>query len=98
MLREFKDANGTTWKVWDVYPYAGRSARPVADPASTFSAFPSRDLQDGWLVFECDNEKRRLAPIPPEWETCEECVLEDFCTRAGYVTRMTPPPTGQIES
>ncbi len=92
MLREFKDANGTAWKVWDVYPYSGRAPRgSAADPASTFSAFPTRELSEGWLVFECDNEKRRLAPIPPEWETCESCVLEEFCAKAGYVTRMTPP-------
>lgn len=91
MLREFKDANGTHWRVWDVYPYSGSSSRSSTDPAGTFSAFPSRELSEGWLVFECEKEKRRLAPIPPEWETCETCTLEEFCGRAGYITRPTPP-------
>lgn len=91
MLRQFKDANGTSWRVWDVYPQQSHTQRSSADPNSAFSAFPSQQLRDGWLVFECDNEKRRLAPIPPEWETCEACVLEEFCGRAGYITRLTPP-------
>jgi hypothetical protein len=30
------------------------------------AAFPGQSLADGWLCFECDEEKRRLAPIPPE--------------------------------
>lgn len=53
-------------------------------------AFPTRDLNDGWLCFESPTEKRRLAPIPPDWETCEPCLLQDFCGKAGYITRPTP--------
>lgn len=26
-------------------------------------------LSDGWLVFKSDEEKRRLSPIPDNWET-----------------------------
>jgi hypothetical protein len=100
MLREFKDANGTPWKVWDVYPHSGRGARNqgATDSASAVSALPSRALHEGWLVFECAREKRRLAPIPPEWETCEACVLEEFCGRAGFVTRLTPPTSPSTDS
>ncbi len=31
---------------------------------------PSHPLAHGWLVFKSVDEKRRLAPIPPNWETC----------------------------
>jgi len=93
MLRIFSDANGTTWKVWDVYPSTGRlgagASRGPSDAPLT--PFPARELTDGWLCFESDSEKRRLAPIPPDWETCETCVLEELCGRAGFVTRLTPP-------
>lgn len=49
-------------------------------------AFPDRDLAEGWLCFESDAEKRRLTPVPPEWEVCTEAELEELCARAGYVT------------
>lgn len=95
MLREFTDAKGMAWRVWDVYPHMGRSTSSTTVGLSpALSAFPSRELAEGWLVFECDDEKRRLAPIPPEWETCEPGVLEELCARAGYITRLTPPAGG----
>lgn len=89
MLRQFTDASGTTWRVWDVWP----SIRPGASGGagttrseSYAGAFPGTSFGDGWLCFECDREKRRLSPIPPEWETCADCVLEDLCQRAGFST------------
>lgn len=27
-------------------------------------------FSEGWLVFKSDEEKRRLSPIPADWETC----------------------------
>ena len=41
---------------------------------------------DGWLVFECGGEKRRLAPPPPGWDTCSDEDLAELWRRAG------PPP------
>jgi hypothetical protein len=37
----------------------------------------SADFSSGWLCFQCDNEKRRLAPVPDHWEfaTPEELEL-----------------------
>ena len=29
-------------------------------------------LQDGWLVFQSEAEKRRLMPAPDDWEQCNE--------------------------
>ena len=102
MLREFKDASGTSWRVWDVYPSSGRSSQRSTPPDTTqgtdaMAVFPTRNLNDGWLCFESATEKRRLAPIPPEWETCEPCVLEDLCGRAGYITRPTPRGEPRID-
>lgn len=90
MLRQFTDANGTTWRVWDVWPRNSRTSTSAAHPG--LEVFPGANLSDGWLCFECDREKRRLAPVPPEWETCEPCVLEDLCARAGFITP-TPAST-----
>lgn len=39
-------------------------------------------LGSGWLVFESKSEKRRLSPIPPEWEKATESQLRVLCERA----------------
>ena len=36
----------------------------------------------GWLVFESNDEKRRLAPPPPGWDACPEPVLLEYLERA----------------
>jgi hypothetical protein len=98
MLREFTDRKGIPWRVWDVYPSergkAGPSEREMAT-AELKGRFRSAELAEGWLCFESSSERRRLAPIPPEWEICEASALEDMVTRAGYVSQRTSDPTGQ---
>jgi len=84
MLREFVDKNGVSWQVWDVYPVPARKA---PNPARDLVPYPSRDLSEGWLCFQCDNEKRRLAPIPPNWEMLGRDELEELCLRAGFVSK-----------
>jgi hypothetical protein len=32
----------------------------------------------GWLCFDSDKEKRRLTPIPYDWTTCSEELLEVY--------------------
>ena len=39
-------------------------------------------LTHGWLTFECDREKRRLAPVPVGWEMLPEGVLSLLCGEA----------------
>jgi hypothetical protein len=92
MLREFKDTSGKTWRVWDVYPnIRGKSPEAGTDDTSQLCApFPNRELSDGWLCFESGSEKRRLTPIPPEWEICGVPALEQLCARAGYISRSGP--------
>ena len=36
----------------------------------------------GWLIFESGADRRRLSPIPPDWETAPEGQLADLCSRA----------------
>jgi hypothetical protein len=86
MLRQFTDARGISWRVWDVWPTRMSQSATATNVSDMVVAFPDRDFVDGWLCFESSAEKRRLAPIPPEWETCEPCVLEELCMRAGFIT------------
>ncbi len=43
---------------------------------------PSHPLAHGWLVFKSEDEKRRLAPIPPDWESCHGRELRELWERA----------------
>jgi hypothetical protein len=42
---------------------------------------------NGWLCFESDDEKRRLAPVPVEWENADAEGLETLLRAAKRVVR-----------
>ena len=69
--REFADDGGTLWRVWDTHPMAANALRNVV---------PS--YAGGWLTFESSGERKRLAPIPPEWESASPELLIHWCARA----------------
>lgn len=48
------------------------------------------DMQKGWLTFESDGERRRLVPIPRDWEGAAADRMELYCRAAQVVTRTTP--------
>ncbi len=75
--RPFTDTRGVRWDVWAVYP----EGRP-----SQLSALPG-SFQTGWLVFESASEKRRLSPIPTDWQTIAPSALERLCEQAEAATR-----------
>lgn len=39
----------------------------------------------GWLCFESSKEKRRLSPIPDDWTTCSDALLEVYARHAEQV-------------
>jgi hypothetical protein len=41
----------------------------------------------GWLCFDNEKEKRRLCPIPRDWTTCSDELLEVYARRAERVTK-----------
>lgn len=73
-LREFSDGKGVLWRVWDVTPDA-LSKRTAAEDYM-------RDWQDGWLCFESDSGRRRLADFPAGWESLSDAQLERLLERA----------------
>lgn len=42
-------------------------------------------LSEGWLVFKSDDEKRRLAPIPPHWESLRGRELLELWQKADII-------------
>ena len=47
-------------------------------------------LRDGWLCFDAAGNRRRLTPIPPDWEDCGSHALEDYCRSATPVRAASP--------
>lgn len=88
-IREYTDSNRVEWRVWDVTP-------AHLHPATRGEDFMG-NLQDGWLVFESDREKRRLeAPYPAAWRDFDLPGLEALRARATVVLRRRPStPSGQ---
>jgi len=74
--REFQDATGATWTVWDTYP-----TRPE---------LMDEVWREGWLTFQCGTVHRRLAPIPRGWTEAPASRLELMCKAAEASSRATP--------
>jgi hypothetical protein len=62
----FTDSVGREWQVLEVR----RSLPPLA-------VSPGRE--DGWLSFSHDADRRRLSPVPPQWESLDPATLEVLC-------------------
>ena len=80
MLREFTDTLGVTWRVWDVNPVVHNR-----DSKALRRAFLT--VPDGWLCFESEKGRRRLAPIPADWDVTDTLNLEYYCSRAEEVDK-----------
>ena len=81
-LREFTDADGRRWEVWDIRPTLSYSLVTEAEVEGA----------RGWLAFKSrDGERRRLAPIPvaPEgWSAATEAQLCSWCAEARPLPRI----------
>jgi len=44
-------------------------------------------LEGGWLCFESNGERKRLAPVPEAWETAGEMTLAALCN---FATKVIP--------
>lgn len=71
--REFTDAEGTAWRVWRTVPGGAK----VLDDA----------YSRGWLTFESERCRRRLVPVPDDWQTAPVARLADCCRLATEVPR-----------
>ena len=95
--REFKDAEGEFWKVWDVTPdqriflkrrtpsrgTPQRAERTIEEDLLASEVTPSRER--GWLAFQSRDQNRRLSPIPPNWEAASEVEMRNYLANASQV-------------
>lgn len=82
--RVFRDSQGVTWSVWAVRPSSQGGAR--AELRGTFA--------QGWLAFVCEDEKRRLSPVPDDWATLDDRALEALCVQAEVARQEAPTQRG----
>ena len=61
----------------------------ISELRSRFGSHLPAELADGWLCFDCGSEKRRLAPLPPNWDSREDQDLWFWC-RAAVPVRARP--------
>ena len=66
-MKNFRDASGTDWTVFEV-------RRNVAAKGD-WSYLPT-GYSDGWLCFECATAKKRLVQYPPGWREFNDAALE----------------------
>ena len=86
-LRTLADEEGRQWQIWDVHPT--RARRDPQEEVAAGQRAPHRStvtlpatLQSGWLAFQCNEDSRRLAPIPAGWESMPDHVLISLITFA----------------
>jgi hypothetical protein len=76
--KDFTDASGMNWCVWNTVPISGAVINP--------------GFEKGWLTFESDSGSlRRLAPIPAGWEQLPADRLVELLRNANEVPRHTGP-------
>lgn len=103
VYREFGDSNGTRWRVWEVVPPAKTdevlSRLPTAAPQNASAEIiERRNVQNerralwtkGWLLFESVSQRKRLIPIPSNWNVATEAELDAMCQSARDVTGEAP--------
>jgi hypothetical protein len=77
--KDFTDASGMKWRVWNTVPVSG-------------AVINAAGFEKGWLTFESDaGALRRLAPVPSGWDQLPANRLLDLLKSANEVPRHTGP-------
>ncbi len=76
------------WTVWDVFPTFDARMRMTGESADL--------LVQGWLVFECAVEKRRLGPVPDGWDALPDEELAGLLESATFVQPRTGEAGGSL--
>lgn len=96
-LRTFVDSSRREWLAFDVIPRSNeRRYTDRRGDEATFGGDDRRDTDrrltvggsggmegaEGWLCFECGEDRRRLSPIPKGWVRASDATLEGYCRLA----------------
>ncbi|MDQ6690882.1 MAG: hypothetical protein M3Z18_10270 [Gemmatimonadota bacterium] len=91
-VRDIVDESGMKWKIWSVTASAIHPKTAAEDYLGEYS--------EGWLCFECDKQRRRLARFPQDWDRLPDKELIRLLKSARTVAprRNTPPKSGDSAS
>lgn len=73
-MRQFRDAAGREWQVY-------QTDRAATAARGRDHLLPA-EYRAGWLVFQSESEKRRLAPVPSGWSELSDEELAALCASA----------------
>jgi hypothetical protein len=82
--REIRDVEGIPWEVWQVTPTMVERRETDTGPhpvegerriRPAFRAVLPQSYREGWLAFRSPAERRRLAPVPQEWDQLTDTRL-----------------------
>lgn len=85
-MKSFRDAAGIEWTVVEI-------------EASALSSLPRTSLRhpefkDGWLLFQTEGCRKRLAPYPTSWREMSPDELEELCEQAR--PELSRPASGEF--
>jgi len=76
-MRTFVDESGTEWEVREIH------VPTLAVVPKRFMRHP--EFAEGWLLFSTASERRRIAPVPPDWMNRPSTDLSAWCASAMHV-------------
>lgn len=87
-MKTFRDSAGIEWSVVEI-------------EASALSSLPRSSLRhpefkDGWLLFQSEGCRKRLAPYPKSWREMSPDELEELCKEAR--AELSRPVTGEYRA
>lgn len=81
--RRGADRRGESPTLWTGIERRGASDRRQRAEMRMRLEYP---LSEGWLVFQSEDQKRRLAPIPSSWESCRGSELRELWEKAEVIS------------
>jgi hypothetical protein len=83
--RKIVDSTQQAWDVWEVVPSLVREITDEPDAAPRRKIVVPAELQGGWLAFQSEKERRRIAPVPRDWAELPDDALLDLLGNAPVV-------------
>lgn len=85
----YTDSKGTEWLVTEI------SDPSMGSIAADRLRMP--EFKTGWLLFQSETSKKRLAPYPDDWRSMPADELEKLCAKARTAPTSTSPSlTGEF--
>ena len=100
--KTFVDVMGSEWQVWEVYPRLVerrllRERRAERRGSTERRHVPAgrvtlpRQILGGWLAFQNKHERRRVLPVPDDWEDLGDRELQALLAKSTLSSRPRRP-------